>query len=418
MIKKFFEFVKNIQPFIKESQKKVSHVFLPVQSFINRFLKEMIIALILAVIVAVVIDKYKEDIDKKILDKNLKAVATIVSSNSEGELTPLGSGFFINGDGLLVTNNHVIEGNKDILFAKLPTGAFYKLKEPIIQDKNYDVAILQFDAKETPFVQMGDSDGIRIGDRVFAIGSSLGWLENSVSDGVISYPLRELANHKKLIQFTAAISSGNSGGGLFSKNGKAIGITSSSLTIPPDLKKDVDAQNLNFAVPINDIKKATSGNDSNVIFNKDSPDLYYSKGVIAENKKDYDNAIENFKKAIALDENYVDAYFELGNICYEKGLYDLEIQVFEKATKLVPNNSDGFSYLASAYEDKGQYNSAIGAYKKVLEIKPDDKQAIYQLGILYLVQGDKDKASNLISSLLKIDEGLGNELRMLIEKAK
>jgi serine protease Do len=91
-----------------------------------------------------------------------------------------------------------------------------------------DIAILQFSASETPSVSdLGNSDDIRIGDKVFTIGTPTGQ-ENTVSEGNISFTNREL-NGRRFLQFTAPISPGSSGGGLFDEDGNIIGITTASL---------------------------------------------------------------------------------------------------------------------------------------------------------------------------------------------
>ena len=327
-----------------------------------------------------------------------------------------GSGIFITSNGILVTNYHVIkEVNLDLTEAKLPSGAYFKFKKIIGIDEKSDIAILQFDAPKTPSVKsLGDSDKIQSGEKIVAIGAPLGF-ESTVTAGEISHPKRKL-DSMEFIQFTAPISSGSSGGGLFSDSGETLGIITLSIQIPPELQKEVFTQNLNFAVPINIVKKVLNGEEKR--FTEGSPQYFYSLGMLAKNKKEYDKAIEYYKRSIAIDNKYVDAYIDLGISYYKKGLYDEELKALKKAIQLNPNNSDAYYYLALAYEDKGLYNLAIAAYKKVLEIKPNDKDAIYQLGILYIVQGEKNKALDLIPKLTELNSGLGNELKTLLNRVK
>jgi len=381
-----------------------------IKNFIKRFSKEIIVALILAAIAAVVIEGINEKTGEEILNKNQKAIAIVVTYDKNMKLLGQGSGFFVSSGGILVTAYHVIE-EASFVTAKLYSGAYYNLKEVIGADKNLDIAVLQFDAQETPFVKIGDSNKIKTGEKVFAIGSPMG-LENSVSNGIISNPKSKL-DGIELIQFSASISSGSSGGGLFNTRGKVIGITIGS--IDSSRKEEDFSQNLNFAVPINLIKKAMEGGGELV---EGSPGYYYSLGIIAKNKKKDDIAEENFKKAVSLDEKYVAAYTELGLIYYNKGLYDLEIEMFKKAVDLDSNDSNAHYYLATAYEDIGQYNLAIDEYKKVIELDPGDTDAIYSLVIVYLTQGEKSKAFEMVNRLEELNPGLGNELKMLINRVK
>lgn len=298
--------------------------------------------------------------------------------------------------------------------AKLSTGAIYRLKEIIGISKKYDLAILQFDAREVPYVKIGDSHTIKVGDKVYAIGSPVG-LENTISDGIISNPER-ISDGIELIQFTAPISSGSSGGGLFDKSGKVIGITSGSFEIPSELKNEATAQNLNYAVPAHFIKEAYNKEDED--FSKNSPNYFYAYGMVELNKKQYDKAIDYFKRAIALDNSYGEAYVELGEVYYEKGQFDLEVSVLSKVITIVKDNPDVYYSLAAAYEDKRQYDSAIENYKKALLLKPKDKDTLYSLGNLYLVKGDKEAAKEIISEITPLDEGLAVELAKIMEQMK
>ena len=144
---------------------------------------------------------------------NRKAVAWIVSQNKEKGLIIQGSGFFINSNGDLATNYHVIkEADWKSITAKLPSGAYYAIKDIVGIDKKEDIAIIRFDAAETPFVRMGDSDQLHYGDEIVVMGTPEG-LEGTVSTGVISDPKREIKG-LRFIQFTAPVSHGSSGGAM------------------------------------------------------------------------------------------------------------------------------------------------------------------------------------------------------------
>ena len=199
------------------------------QGLVQRFLKEILIALTLAVVAAIAVEVYNSETRKNDIEINRKATATILAFDKDGNLLSQGSGVFISATRLLVTNYHVIQG-ADIgkTLAKLSSCAFYRLKTPKGLNKASDLALLEFDATETPHVKgLGDSDALLSGQRVVAIGSPLS-LENSVSEGVIANPARRL-HGLNFIQFTASISPGSSGGGLYDDHGKAIGITSATL---------------------------------------------------------------------------------------------------------------------------------------------------------------------------------------------
>jgi len=386
----------------------VTEQFRKILIFTKRFSKEILIALVLAVFAAVTVEIVKDKTREATLRNNRKAVATIVSQNKEKGLIIQGSGFFIDSTGDLVTNYHVIkEADWKTITAKLQSGAYYTIKDIIGIDKKADIAIIRFEATETPFVQMGDSDQLHHGDEIVVIGTPVG-LESTVSTGVISNPDREIKG-LRFIQFTAPVSHGSSGGALFTKSGQTVGVVTSMM-------RPSETQNINFAVPINLVRRVLKGQERS--FSEESPEFFYFKGIRAENKKDYDEAIRCFSKAIELDDKYVDPYIELGQMYYEKGLYDQELAILKKAIELAPNNSDAYYYLAMACEDKGLYHEAALAYQKVIDIKPNDKDAIYQLGILYIVQGKKHNAAQLLPRLAELNPGLSNELKQLLNRVK
>ncbi len=141
----------------------------------------------------------------------------------------LGSGFIIDAKGIVVTNNHVIQGAEDIL-VRVDGDKEYKAKV-IGSDPLSDIAILEIDSKDKfKTVKFGNSDKVRIGDWVIAIGNPFG-LGGTVTSGIISARNRSigLSRYEDYIQTDASINQGNSGGPLFDMNGNVIGINTAIL---------------------------------------------------------------------------------------------------------------------------------------------------------------------------------------------
>jgi len=147
----------------------------------------------------------------------------------ERQSSALGSGFIIDQKGIVVTNNHVIEGAEDIV---VQVNGEKKFKAKVIgADPLSDIAVLQIETKERFIpVKFGDSDKARIGDWVIAIGNPFG-LGGTVTSGIISARNRSigLSRYEDYIQTDASINSGNSGGPLFDMNGDVIGINTAIL---------------------------------------------------------------------------------------------------------------------------------------------------------------------------------------------
>ncbi len=141
----------------------------------------------------------------------------------------LGSGFLISEDGYIVTNNHVIEGADEI---EIEFFTRDRLPATVVgTDPNTDIALLKVESEEPlPFVAFGDSDAMRVGDWVMAMGNPLGQ-GFSVSAGIVSARNRELSGtYDDYIQTDAAINRGNSGGPLFNMDGEVIGVNTAILS--------------------------------------------------------------------------------------------------------------------------------------------------------------------------------------------
>lgn len=159
-----------------------------------------------------------------------------------------GSGFIVDKSGIVVTNYHVIDYAKSIT-VKLIDGRKFDVAYVINFDADLDIAILKINSRDLlPVVQLGESDKIETGDKIFAIGSPKG-LENTISEGIISNKSQMFLDRRH-IQISVPIDHGSSGGALINTKGEVIGITDSGL-----LEAD-----LNFAIPINDYKRMYKNN--------------------------------------------------------------------------------------------------------------------------------------------------------------
>jgi serine protease Do len=180
----------------------------------------------------------------------------------------LGSGFFINEDGYLITNFHVIEGETEIsVEVYRQTGGeldreTYKQVKIIAINKFHDLSLLHIEDKGAPKfkpVMLGSADGLNVGDGVFAIGSPLG-LERTVTQGILSTKTRQLEGELYL-QTSAQINPGNSGGPLFNLAGEVVGVTNMKITF---------GEGLGFAIPVELVKSFLDHRDA-FAYSTDNP---------------------------------------------------------------------------------------------------------------------------------------------------
>lgn len=166
-----------------------------------------------------------------------------------------GSGFIVDQSGLILTNKHVVHDATAEYIVTTPTNDTYGAKV-LARDSLNDVAILKIEAEDLLVLPLGNSDKIRLGQTVLAIGTALGEFQNTVSAGIVSglsrfiTAMTDFEGHSErlrgLIQTDAAINPGNSGGPLVNLEGEAIGINSAVV---------FGAQNIGFAIPVNKAKR-------------------------------------------------------------------------------------------------------------------------------------------------------------------
>lgn len=163
--------------------------------------------------------------------------------------TGAGSGVIFTNDGYIVTNNHVID-NSNAIEVTLKNGESYPA-ELIATDSKTDLAVIKIKASNLIPAILGDSDALIVGEDAIAIGNPLGELGGTVTNGIISALDREVTVDGKkmnLLQTNAAVNPGNSGGGLFNRNGELIGIVSAK-------SSGTDIEGIGFAIPVNDVKE-------------------------------------------------------------------------------------------------------------------------------------------------------------------
>ena len=242
----------------------------------NFFVLAVVIALIAGGIGAVVVRSTTTNIGANLVETNNKverapdsiaalaarvipAVVSISVKGSSGSGT--GSGFFLDSNGYILTNNHVVEAaaTRGTITVELSNGKKYGAKL-IGRDNSYDLAVLKIDVTSAPTLQLGNSDLAQVGDSVIAIGSPLG-LSGTVTSGIISSKNRAVTTGNgsgessfiNALQTDAAINPGNSGGPLVDATGAVIGVNSAIATLGSS--SQTGSIGLGFAIPINQAKK-------------------------------------------------------------------------------------------------------------------------------------------------------------------
>ncbi len=211
----------------------------------------------------------KQGAEKNVRDLVNQLGEAVVQVRTPGGL---GSGWFINEDGFLITNFHVIEGETQISIEVYhqKNGQLerktYKQVRIVAMNKFADLALLQIQDKDAPkfkHVQIGSADALSVGERVFAVGSPLG-LERTVTEGILSTKTRQLGGDL-FLQTTAQINPGNSGGPLFNLLGEVVGVTNMKIT---------SGEGLGFAIPSEIVRYFLDHRDA-YAYSNDNPSNAY-----------------------------------------------------------------------------------------------------------------------------------------------
>jgi len=196
------------------------------------------------------IDVYKNANNSVVYVTSTVYQQTIFFETVQGK--EMGSGFIINPDGQILTNNHVISGSSQVEVT-LPDQSRYKA-QILMRDSRNDLALIKIEPKKKlPFLNLGDSDRLQVGQKVLAIGNPFGFLQGTLTVGVVSSLSRTIQNEngtalEGVIQTDAAINSGNSGGPLLDSQGSVIGINT-AIYGPSGGNVGIG-----FALPINRVK--------------------------------------------------------------------------------------------------------------------------------------------------------------------
>jgi tetratricopeptide (TPR) repeat protein len=365
-----------------------------------------------------------------------------------------GSGFIFSEDGLIGTNNHVIE-SIDSIIIKMSDGTFYNAEVLLLDEKNDFVILKIIDTTgiKFPTVKLGNSDSLKQGQDIFAIGSPLGY-EYTISQGIVAGirdnekvsftdPTTYLPVEKtfeRVIQVTAAISPGNSGGALFNSKGSVIGITTYGY---------MGYGNLNFAIAINtfkntsrliqtadaDFKEELDRKREQSIFNKSyksasniktqlSYDWMYTKQK--DTMKVYDTLIVrtdsvnkiNFVKAELLYMKCLDmrpdtffVYRDLLDMYVITESYDKAEDLYKKIKEKFQSDSlinSLSSTLADVYSTKKDYSRALVFYEKMMKTDTSDLFIRTQVATLYEKMGDYKKAVKKLNEVIKKDSSYTN----------
>jgi tetratricopeptide (TPR) repeat protein len=394
----------------------------------------------------------------QVFDKVKDSIVVVKTLDAQGKVKGQGSGVLL-PSGKIATNCHVVEGGASYQVGrgeKLVTATLYA------EDRDKDICLLDAKGITGKPAQLGKAASLKVGVPVYAVGAPMG-LELSLSDGIVAQ-LR--GGPPPLIQTTAAISPGSSGGGLFDEEGRLVGLTTlyieggQSLNfampvewideIKPGREQAAEGRNytewLKRAIALEELKdwqglldwcqKWTKSEPKNAFawydlgvtydylkrnddaieaycqalrINPEFADPWYNLGIAYSDLKRYDDAIEAYRQAIRINPEFADAWFNLG-VTYSifKQRYDDAIEAYHQALRINPEYADAWFKLGFAYRNLKRYDDAIEAYRQALRINPEHAMAWSLLGVTYSDLKRYDDAIEALRQALRINPENGD----------
>jgi len=323
----------------------------------------------------------------QVFDKVKDSVVVVKILDAQGKVKGQGSGVIL-PSGKVATNCHVVKEG-----ASYQVGRGKQLVSATLYAEDGDKDICLLDAKgiEGNPAQLGKAVGLKVGDTVYAIGAPQG-LELSLSDGIVAQ-LR--GGPPPLIQTTAAVSPGSSGGGLFDGEGRLVGLTTFYLE---------GGQGLNFAMPVEWIgevkpgrKLATGGQNER---------KWLMRAFALENSKDWQGLLDWCQKWTKNEPNYDFAWFFLGLSYQYLEQYNTAIGAYRQSLRINPESASTWYNLGTTYSELNRHIDAIDAYRQALRIDPEKAEAWNNLGIAYYYLERYDEAIEDILRALRINPKL------------
>jgi tetratricopeptide (TPR) repeat protein len=352
--------------------------------------------------------------------------AVVLIEAEVGSITSQGSGFLVD-DGTIITCLHVIEGASSLVVS-LRDGT--RLEDVAIRsfDVERDLTVLVVDLPTgnaaRAIVEFGDTTSIEPGSQILVISNPLG-LEHTVTEGIVS-AWREPSEEGlqvRLLQISATISPGSSGGPVLNDRAEVIGVATSGVLW--------GTAGLNFAVPVDELPALLEQDDGMDLetfgervddIRREMAEPYFEDGRLAYQRGDVEESSRHLERALQLFPRYADALLLSGKIAIEQGQVDLAEQRLTLATEVDEYNVDAWYHLGETHQLKALASGELvdaaraeAAFETVLEIDGRHGKASFGLALIRIARGEFDQAEQLLTSAVDNEPGLTDAYYVLGE---
>jgi tetratricopeptide (TPR) repeat protein len=367
------------------------------------------------------------------------AIVVIEAYDFDGNKASQGSGIILKDKNILITNFHIFAGNEKIKI--MHKDKEIKYTEIIGLSIDKDVLVLKLEEGDYPQVKIGNSASMKVGNKVYAIGSPMG-LENTITEGLVGgfRKLEDKKNNIEYIQISASLSPGSSGGAVLNSEGELIGISTMGIK---------EAQNLNFAIKIEDALSVDLGEYSDKIkleainyffrgknyyedtkyekaleyFNKyllkvpNDPICLNFRGLTYLEMKNFEEALKDFNMAAKLDPSYLAPVINKADINYKMQEYDKAVADYTKIINKFPDMVGPIYSRGLAYMQLQEWEDAVKDFTKVIKLDNDYVEAYLNRGISYYYDHNYEEAINNWKKAKNMNPSLAPALNDWIDKA-
>jgi hypothetical protein len=323
------------------------------------------------------------------------SVFVVKALDSRGAEKALGSAVLL-PSGKFATNYHVV---LDGTLYQVGSGGKFVPATFFAGDPEKDICLLDAPGISGKPALLGTAATLKVGQPVYAVGAPQG-LELSISEGIVSQ-LRGAP--PPIIQTTAAISHGSSGGGLFDAEGRLVGLTTLYVE---------GGQNLNFALPVEWIADIKPGAKRSTTVR--SQGEWWARATELEKKGDWAGMRDWCLAWTKSEPQNFNAWYNLGVALDKLQRYSDAIEALRQAVRINPEFAQAWHNLGYAYVHLKRPNDGINAFRQALRINPENADVWFNLGVAYLMVGDRGAALEVVKTLQKLDPARAEKLSGLI----
>ena len=338
----------------------------------------------------------QKDTGLQLIENTVASTVFLEMERINGQPLGFGSGFFVQHD-QIATNFHVIAGASRGTAKLVGKPATYAIEGITASDVENDLAILKVSNSNVQPLPLGDSDAVQLGDTVYVSGNPKE-SEDTFSDGTISGP-REIGN-QTLLQMTAPISPGGSGGPVLNEKGEVIGLSFVSLE---------DGQSLDCVIPSNHLKALISKSKVVKPLTQEkqsvSAETYFYRGNEKYLMRSYEDAITAYNEAIRLQPDFANAYVNRGLAKEKLGQHEPAIMDYSSAIKIDPEFAGAYNNRGSAQRRLGQHFLALEDLSTAIQLDPHYVKAYVNRGNAKNSLGHPNEALEDFNTALDLDPG-------------